>query len=150
MQLSLFLCLEQKNSLTSTLPWIVIYLLKGIVIFLLKGIRITEHNSAFQGSWDWSQRGNVLERVFYNSSRLLWRKHLPEIVLTEIGETEVLLTEVRCWTGTHSVQMVSLWLFQLRDGELIVVPLLHASVSGWVKPHLSRISSLENILHHLW
>lgn len=62
-QLPLFLCLEQKNSLTSTLPWIVVYLWMLQRWSLLKGIHITESNRAFEGSWDLSQRGNVVECV---------------------------------------------------------------------------------------
>lgn len=38
---------------------------------LMKGIHITESNRAFGESWDWCQRGNVVECV---CSRLLWKK----------------------------------------------------------------------------
>lgn len=62
-QFPLFLYLEQKKSLTITLPWIVTYLGMLYRWSILKRIHITESNRAFEGSWDWSQRENVVECV---------------------------------------------------------------------------------------
>lgn len=89
---------EKKYSLTSTCPWIVMYLWTIYQRSLMKGIHVTESSRAFGEPWDWCQRGNVVECV---CSRLRWKKWLPEIILAGVGETEKLLTEVQCWTGTQ-------------------------------------------------
>lgn len=65
---------KKKKPLTSTCPWIVMYLWTLYQWSLMKGIYITESDGAFGESWDWCQRGNVVECV---CSRLLWKKMIP-------------------------------------------------------------------------
>lgn len=125
---------KKKISLTSTCPWIVMYLWTLYQWSLMKGIHIAESNRVFGMSWDWCQRGNLVECV---CSRLLWKKWLLEIILAGVGETEELLTEVQCWSDT---QLRVLTAIQHHDRELTTVPLFHPAVSGW--NHVCRLAEV--------